>query len=161
MQTEQSTAPHGRRMMMFCLMDSDGRTKAHPKIPQKSACYSRHLRCQGLRPLDLAVFKCNPRFFEPHVGIRAPDADNQCLPVFRFETGKASAISAFLKLSIRFGEIFAAFKRAVRKREPRTQSINQELLRQRKRPPNRNRSGSLYETLDKFIEPFPAIVVKF
>ena len=43
----------------------------------------------------------------PHVGIRALDADNQCLPVFRFETGKAIAISAFLKLSIRFGEIFA------------------------------------------------------
>jgi hypothetical protein len=43
-----------------------------------------------------------------HVGIRAPDADNQCFPVLRFETGKASAISAFLKLSIRFGEIFAA-----------------------------------------------------
>jgi len=46
----------------------------------------------------------------PHVGIRAPDADNQCLPVFRFETGKPSAISAFLKLSIRFGEFFAVFR---------------------------------------------------
>lgn len=37
--------------------------------------------------------------------------------------------------------------RAARKREPRTRSINQETLRQRKRPPNRNRSGSLCETL--------------
>jgi len=43
----------------------------------------------------------------PHVGIRTLDADNQCLPAFRFETGKAIAISAFLKLSVRFGEIFA------------------------------------------------------
>jgi len=110
MQTEPSTAPHGRRTMMFCLMDSDGRTKAHPKTPQKSDCYPRHLRFPGLRPSIWPSSNAIRDFLSPHVGIRAPDADNQCLPVFRFETGKVSAISAFLKLSIRFGEIFAVFR---------------------------------------------------
>ena len=84
MQTEPSTAPHGRRTMMFCLMDSDGGTKAHPKPPQKSDCYPRHLRCPGLRPLDRAVFKCNPRFLEPsrwysRAGCRQPML--ACFPV--------------------------------------------------------------------------------
>jgi hypothetical protein len=35
--------------------------------------------------------------------------DNRCLPVFG--TGNASAVSAFFKLSIRSGEIFAVFRR--------------------------------------------------
>jgi hypothetical protein len=43
----------------------------------------------------------------PTVGIRAPDADNRCLPVSRFEAGNAKAIVVFLKLTIRFGKIFA------------------------------------------------------
>jgi hypothetical protein len=45
-----------------------------------------------------------------HVGIRAPDADNLCSPVCRCGTGKANAVSASLKLSSRFGEIFAVFR---------------------------------------------------
>jgi hypothetical protein len=107
MQTEQSTAPYGRRTTMRRLMDSGVRTKAQPKTPQKSACYPRHLRCPGS---DSSIWRSSNLirdFMSPHVGIRALDADNQCLPVFRFETGKAIAISAFLKMSIRFGEIFA------------------------------------------------------
>jgi hypothetical protein len=44
----------------------------------------------------------------PHIGIRALGGDNQCLPVFG--TGKARAVTASLKLPIRFGEIFAVFR---------------------------------------------------
>ena len=44
--------------------------------------------------------------------------------------------------------------RAARKCELRNRSINQESLRQRKRPPNRLRSGSFCETLSKFTETF-------
>jgi hypothetical protein len=45
----------------------------------------------------------------PHAGIRALGSDNQCLP--GFGTGNASAVSTSLKLSIRFGEIFAVHTR--------------------------------------------------
>ncbi len=107
MQTEQSAAPHGRRTMMFCLMDSDGQTKAHPKPHQKSACYLRHLGCPGSDPSIWRSSNLVRDFMSPHVGIRALDADNQCLPVCRCGTGKASAVSASLKLSIRSGEFFA------------------------------------------------------
>ena len=110
MQTEPSTAPYGRRTMMFCLIDSDGRTKAHPKTPKKAIAIRDILDVRASNPSIWPSSKANRDFLNPHVGIRAPDADNQCLPVFRFETGKASAISAFLKLSIRFGEIFAVFR---------------------------------------------------
>jgi len=65
MQTEQSASLHGWRTMSVCLIDRVGRTKAHPKISKKSACYSRHVRERGLRPLHQAAFKCNPRFLDP------------------------------------------------------------------------------------------------
>ena len=106
MQTTQSTAPHGRRTMMFCLMDSDGRAKA--KISKKNACHSRHVRGQGLRHSIWPPSNAIRDFLTPHIGIRALGGDNRCLPVCRCSTGKASAVSAFLKLSIRSGEIFAA-----------------------------------------------------
>ena len=110
MQTEQSTTPHGRRTTMRRPMDSGVRTKAQPKSSKKNACYSRHMRGQGLRPLHPATFKSNPRLLAPCFGIRAPGGDNQCLPVCRCGKGKASAVSASLKLSIRSGEIFAVFR---------------------------------------------------
>jgi hypothetical protein len=110
MQTEQSASPHGRRTMMRCLLDSEGRTKAHPMISKKNACYSRHVRGQGLEHSIWPPSNAIRDFLTPHIGIRALGGDNQCLPVCRCGTGKASAVSASLKLSIRSGEIFAVFR---------------------------------------------------
>ncbi len=92
------------------LRESVNRVKSHPKSWNKLACYSRHMRGRGADPSIWPSSKAIHDFLNPTVGIRAPDADNRCLPVFRFETGKASAISAFFRLSIRFGEFFAVFR---------------------------------------------------
>jgi len=94
--------------MMFCLMDSDGRAKA--KISKKNACHSRHVRGQGLRHSIWPPSNAIRDFLTPHIGIRALGGDNQCLPVCRCGTGKTSAVSASLKLSIRSDEIFAVSK---------------------------------------------------
>ena len=66
------------------LRESVNRVKSHPKSLNKLACYSRHIRGQGRRPLDLAVFKSNPRFFESHrwnsrAGCRQPML--ACFPI--------------------------------------------------------------------------------
>jgi hypothetical protein len=47
------------------LRESVKRVKSHPRSLNKLACYSRHMRGRGRRPLDLAVFKSNPRFLDP------------------------------------------------------------------------------------------------
>jgi len=96
---------------MYCSGGGVGGTAAHLKILQKSACCLRLTRGQGISgPSASPPSNAIRDSLTPHIGIRALGGDNQCLPVFRFETGKPSAISAFLKLSIRFGEIFAVFR---------------------------------------------------
>ena len=111
MQTTQSTSPHGRRTMMFCLMDSDGRTKAHPKISKKKLAIRDMREGRGADPSIWPSSNAIRDFLTPHIGIRALGGDNRCLPVCRCGTGEASAVSASLKLSIRSGEIFAASRR--------------------------------------------------
>ncbi len=110
MQTSQSTMPYGRRTIMYCSGGGVGGTAAHLKILQKSACCSRLTRGQGISgPSASPPSNAIRDFLTPHIGIRALGGDNQCLPVFG--TGKARAVTASLKLPIRFGEIFAVFRR--------------------------------------------------
>jgi len=81
-----------------------------PEGTQRSTAATR---TQTRRGGDTPSQPSNPirDFLTPHIGIRALGGDNQCLPVCRCGTGKASAVRASLKLSIGSGEIFAVFRR--------------------------------------------------
>ena len=100
MQTTPSPTTYLRQTTMRCLLDRVDRTTAHPK---DFLLFATQERAGDLRPFRLAAFKFNPRSFDSEVwGSRA----KRCLPVCRFGSGKAKAVSTFLKLSIRFGEIY-------------------------------------------------------
>ena len=103
--------PSRSRATTALFVELDGHTKARPKISKKTPS----IRCK-IEGGGSALYIRQPSnpirdFLTPHIGIRALGGDNQCLPVCRCGTGKASAVSASLKLSIRSGEIFAVSKR--------------------------------------------------
>jgi hypothetical protein len=92
-------------------VELDGHTKVRPKISKKTPSIRCKLEGRGSAPYIRQPSNPIRDFLTPHIGIRALGGDNQCLPVCRCGTGKASAVSASLKLSIRSGEIFAVFRR--------------------------------------------------
>jgi hypothetical protein len=102
--------PSRSRATTALFVELDGHTKARPKISKNTPS----IRCK-IEGGGSALYIRQPSnpirdFLTPHIGIRALGGDNQCLPVCRCGTGKASAVSASLKLSIRSGEIFAVSK---------------------------------------------------
>jgi hypothetical protein len=112
MQTTPSPTLYRRQMPMRCLLDRVDGTPTHSKISQERTCCSRHTRGQRISDPSAAPPSNSIRDLSiPKFGVRAPNVNNQCLPVCRCGTGKASAVSASLKLSNRFGEIFAASTR--------------------------------------------------
>jgi hypothetical protein len=102
--------PSRSRATTALCVELDGHTKVRPKISKSTPS----IRCKiegGASALYIRQ-PSNPirEFLPPHIGIRALGGDNQCLPVCRCGRGKASAVSASLKLSIRSGEFFAVSK---------------------------------------------------
>ena len=77
------------------LRESVNRVKSHPKSLNKLACYSRHMRGQGRRPLDLAVFKSNPRFFEFHRWYSRAGCRQPMLACFPIRSGQRQSDQCF------------------------------------------------------------------
>ena len=112
MRTERSTTLYGRRTMMSVPLQPRRQTKAHPKISRKKRLlFATYERAGGADPSIWPSSKAIRDFLNPHVGVRALGGDNRCLPVFRSVRAKPVRSAASLKLSIRFGEIFAVFRR--------------------------------------------------
>ena len=103
--------PSRSRATTALFVELDGHTKARPKISKKTPSIRCKLEGRGSAPYIRQPSNPIRDFLTPHIGIRALGGDNQCLPVCRCGTGKASAVRASLKLSIRSGEIFAASRR--------------------------------------------------
>ena len=59
------------------------------------ACYSRHMRGQGLRPLHLAAFKSNPRFFEPPRWYSRAGCRQSMLACFPIRSGQRQSDRCF------------------------------------------------------------------
>ncbi len=77
------------------LRESVNRVKSHPKSLNKLACYSRHMRGQRRRPLDLAVFKSNPRFFESQCWYSRAGCRQPMLARFLIRSGQRQSDQCF------------------------------------------------------------------
>jgi len=109
MQTEQTTTSYGRRMIVPCLFNGVDGTAVQPEVPRQSACCWRPKRGQGNADLSGSPdFRCSPRLLNP-VRRSRDERRQSMLACFRYRQSQCG--HRFLKPSIRFGEIFAVFRR--------------------------------------------------